>query len=162
MEAMPNHDNQNDCCIGNHQQILDPHKSYEDPMKDMFDIMDAFFTVPSKKMRGHMTPNIIFLPLKQMMRGKLYKSLDKFTEQNLLRSWTMHLKGTLENYFPKITFQDCVLSQKTVKIEPIRKKLKPGIDHNYSLLLHVTHLTMIDWTNTDGFKDLPLLPSNFE
>jgi hypothetical protein len=21
---------------------------------------------------------------------------------------------------------------------------------------------MIDWTNTDGFKDLPLLPSNFE
>jgi hypothetical protein len=42
------------------------------------------------------------------------------------------------------------------------KGLKPGIDHNYSLLWNVTHLTMIDWTNTDGFKDLPLLPSNFE
>ncbi len=51
-EAMPNCDNQNDCCIGNDQQTLDalsPCKSYEDRMKDMFDIMDAFFTVPSKK-----------------------------------------------------------------------------------------------------------------
>jgi hypothetical protein len=26
----------------------------------------------------------------------------------------------------------------------------------------VTHLTIIDWTNTRGFEDLPLLPSNFE
>jgi hypothetical protein len=57
---------------------------------------------------------------------------------------------------------DCLPSQKTVTIEPIRKKLKPRIDHNYSLLRHVTHLTMIDWTKTDGFKDLPLLPSDFE
>jgi hypothetical protein len=51
-EAMLNHDNQNDCCIGNDQQSLDalsPHKSYEDRMQDIFDIMDAFFTVPSKK-----------------------------------------------------------------------------------------------------------------
>ncbi len=50
MEAMPNRDNQNDCFIGNDQQTLDvlsPHKSYEDHLKDMFDIMDAFFTVPS-------------------------------------------------------------------------------------------------------------------
>jgi hypothetical protein len=47
-EATRNHDNQNDCCIGNNQQILDalsPHKSYEDCMKDMFNIMDAFFTI---------------------------------------------------------------------------------------------------------------------
>jgi hypothetical protein len=65
-EAMPNRDNQNDCCISNDQQILDalsPHKSYEDCMKDIFDIMDAFFTVPSKKMRGHSSPGILFLPL---------------------------------------------------------------------------------------------------
>ncbi len=51
-ETMPNFDNQNDCCIGNHQQILDAissHKCYEDHMKDMFNIMDAFFIVPSKK-----------------------------------------------------------------------------------------------------------------
>jgi hypothetical protein len=51
-EAMPNQDNQNDCCIGNNQQILDalsPHKSYEDCMKGMFNIMDAFFIVPFKK-----------------------------------------------------------------------------------------------------------------
>ncbi len=35
-EAMPNWDNQNDCCIGSDHLILDvlsPHKSYEDPMK---------------------------------------------------------------------------------------------------------------------------------
>ncbi len=59
-------DNQNDCCIGSNQQILDalsPHKIYEDCMKDMFNIMDAFFTVPSKKMRGHVPPDIMFLPL---------------------------------------------------------------------------------------------------
>jgi hypothetical protein len=131
-------------------------------MKDIFDIVDAFFTVQSKKMRGHTSLDIIFLPLEQMMRDKLYNSLDDFCQQNLLRSWRTHLKGVSNNYFPKVTFQECLLSQKIVKIEQIRKKLKPGIDHNYSLLWHVTHLTMIDWTNTDGFKDLPLLPSNFE
>jgi hypothetical protein len=51
-EAMSNCDNQNDFYICNDQQSLDalsPHKSNEDHMKDMFDIMDAFFTVPSKK-----------------------------------------------------------------------------------------------------------------
>jgi hypothetical protein len=44
----------------------------------------------------------------------------------------------------------------------MEQKIKPVIDHNYSLLWHVTHLKMIDWMNTDGFKDLPLLPSTFE
>ena len=79
---MPNCDNQNDCCIGNDQQILDDlssHKSYEDCMKDVFDIMDAFFTVPSKKMRGHILTDIIFLSLEQMMRDKLYNSLDEYS-----------------------------------------------------------------------------------
>ncbi len=165
MKAMPNHDSQNDCCIGNNQQILDalsPHKSYADCMKDMFNIMDAFFTVPSKKIRGHIPPDIIFLPLEQMMREHLYQSLDEFSQQNLLRSWTMHLKATSENYLPKITFQDCLPSQQTVKTEPNRMKLKPGIDHNYSLFQHLTHLTMTNWTNTDGLKDLPIIPSDFE
>jgi hypothetical protein len=63
---------------------------------------------------------------------------------------------------PSTTFKDPLPSQKAVKIEPIRKKIKPGIGHNYSLFEHVTHLTIIDWTNTDGFKDLQLLPSDFE
>jgi hypothetical protein len=61
-EAMPNCNNQNDCCIGNYQQFLDalsPHKSYEDSMKDIFDILDAFFMVSSKKMRGHIPPDIM-------------------------------------------------------------------------------------------------------
>jgi hypothetical protein len=48
-------------------------------MKDIFDIMDAFFTVPSKKMRRHSSPDIIFLPLEQMMRDKLYNSLDEYS-----------------------------------------------------------------------------------
>jgi hypothetical protein len=79
-----------------------------------------------------------------------------------LRSWTTHLKGTSENYFPRTSFKLPLPSQKTVEIEPIRNKIKPGIDHDYSLLQHVTQLTMIYWTNTDGFKDLPLFPSNFK
>jgi hypothetical protein len=80
-----------------------------------------------------------------------------------MRSWTTHLKApSKSNYFSSTTFQDPLPSQKTVEIEPIREKIKPGIDHNYFLLRHVTHLTMIDWTNTDGFKDLPLLPSDLE
>jgi hypothetical protein len=84
------------------------------------------------------------------------------TLDNLLRSWTTHLKEQSKNYFPSITFQECLSLQQTVKIEPITKKLKPGIDHNYFFLWHVTRLTMIDWTKTDGFKDLALLPSNLE
>jgi hypothetical protein len=96
-------------------------------MKDIFDIMDAFFTLPSKKMSRHISLDIIFLPLEQMMRDKLYNSLDEFSQQNLLTIWTMHIKGISKNYFPKITFQECLPSQKTVKIEPIRKKLKHGI-----------------------------------
>ncbi len=85
--AMPNCDNQKDCCIGNNQQILDalsPHKSHEDCMRDMFDIMGAFFTVPSKKMRGHISPDIIFLPLEQMMRELLYKSLDEYCRRSII------------------------------------------------------------------------------
>ncbi len=42
-EAMPNHDNEKDCCISNNQQILEalsPHKSYESCMKDMLGMLD--------------------------------------------------------------------------------------------------------------------------
>jgi hypothetical protein len=39
-------------------------------MKDIFDIMDAFFTVPSKKKRAFIT-DIIFQLLELMMRNKL-------------------------------------------------------------------------------------------
>jgi hypothetical protein len=85
MEAVPNCKNQNDCCIGNNQKILDalsPHKSYDDHMKVMFDIMVAFFTVPSKKLGGHISPDIIFLPLEQMMRKHVYQSFDKYSQKN--------------------------------------------------------------------------------
>ena len=65
----------------------------------------------------------------------------------------MHLKGTpKKDYFPRTNFKDPLPSPNIVKIEPIRKKTKPGIDHNYPLPWHVTHLTIIDWTNTDIFK----------
>jgi hypothetical protein len=104
-------------------------------------------------MRGHISPDSIFLPLEQIMRELLYKLLDEYSQQNVLRSWTTHLKGTpKKDYFQSTTFKGPLPTQKIVKIEPIRKKIKPGIDYNYSLLWHLTHLTMIDWTNTDGLK----------
>jgi hypothetical protein len=106
-------------------------------------------------MRGHPSLGIIFLPLEQMMRDKLYKSLDEFSQQNLMRSWTTHLKAPPKNYFPITTFEDPLPSQKTVETKHITMKIKPGIDQNYFFFWHVTHLTMIDWTNTDGFKNLP-------
>jgi hypothetical protein len=65
-EAMPNRDNQNDCCIGNNQQILyalSPHKSYEDCMKDMFGIMDKFlYSSILKNERAHTTGCYISAP----------------------------------------------------------------------------------------------------
>ncbi len=74
-------------------------------------------------MRGHISPDIIFLPLEQMMRELLYKSLDEYSQQYLLRSWTMHSKGaSTNNYIPSTNFQDPLPSQKTVEIEPIRRK----------------------------------------
>jgi hypothetical protein len=83
-------------------------------------------------MRGHISPDIIFLPLEQMMRELLYKSLDEYSQQNLLRSWTTRLKGTSKkDYIPSTAFKDPLPSQKTVSIEPITMKIKPGIDHNF-------------------------------
>jgi hypothetical protein len=43
--------------------------------------------------------------------------------------------------------------------QTIKKKLKPGIDRDYLLLWFVGFLTKVDWSITDGFNDVPLLPS---
>jgi hypothetical protein len=48
----------------------------------------------------------------------------------------------------------------TLRHEPIKKKLKPGIDHDNLLLWNVQFLTKVDWSITDGFDHVPLLPSN--
>jgi hypothetical protein len=54
--------------------------------------------------------------------------------------------------------------QSALNHEPIKKELKPGIDHYYLLLWFVGFLTKVDWSITDGFADVPLLPSknNFQ
>ncbi len=36
----------------------------------------------------------------------------------------------------------------------------PGIDHDYLLLWFAGFLTKVDWSITDRFDDVPLLPSN--
>jgi hypothetical protein len=51
-------------------------------------------------------------------------------------------------------------SQSTLHHEPIKKKLKLGIDHDYLLIWYVGFLTKVDWSITDGFDHVPLLPSN--
>jgi hypothetical protein len=51
-------------------------------------------------------------------------------------------------------------SQLTLHHEPIKKKLKPGIDHDYLLLWFVGFLTKVDWSITGGFYHVPLLLSN--
>jgi hypothetical protein len=48
----------------------------------------------------------------------------------------------------------------TLHHEPIKKKLKPGIDHDYLLLRFVHFLTKVDWSITDRFDHVPLLPSD--
>jgi hypothetical protein len=52
----------------------------------------------------------------------------------------------------------------TLHHQPIKKKIKPGIDHDYLLLWFVGFLTKVDWNMTDRFDDVPLLPSenNFQ
>jgi hypothetical protein len=50
--------------------------------------------------------------------------------------------------------------QLTLNHQTIKTKLKPGIDHDYLLLWFVGFLTKVDWHITDGFNDVPLLPSD--
>jgi hypothetical protein len=44
----------------------------------------------------------------------------------------------------------------------ISKKIKPGINNDYHLLQHVKYITMIDWQNTNGLSNLPLVPDGLD
>ncbi len=52
-------------------------------------------------------------------------------------------------------------SQRTIEHKNTQKKIKPGTKNDRLLLESVKYVTMIDWTNAEEFKDLPLLPEDF-
>jgi hypothetical protein len=95
------------------------------------------------------------------MRFKLYSSLTEPFKIQLLASWEDFKKNQIEDNFPKNEIISTSLpSQLTLYHQPIKKKLKPGIDHDYLLLRFVSFLTKVDWSITDGFDHVPLLPSD--
>jgi hypothetical protein len=52
-------------------------------------------------------------------------------------------------------------SQRTIEHKNIQKKIKPGTKNDGLLLESVKYVTMIDWTNAEEFKELPVLPEDF-
>ncbi len=96
------------------------------------------------------------------MRFKLDSLLKEPFHKHLFASWKEFLQNQFGEIFPQ---QDEIIStplpsQWTLLHQPIKKKLKPGIDHDYLLLQFVHFLTKVDWSITDGFDHVPLLPSN--
>jgi hypothetical protein len=87
--------------------------------------------------------------------------LNESIQEHLLASWQNYLQTTPEEFFPSTTIISTSLpSQLTLNHQTIMKKLKPGIDHDYLVLWFVGFLTKVDWSITNGFKDVPLLPSD--
>ena len=131
--------------------------------------MDAFFHIKSslgKKNRLAETPEEVFLPLVRMMTLKLHQSLDQDKQNRFFQIWTRQnseQKGPIESYFPNNSeMTDTELpSQRTIEHKNIQKKIKPGTKNDRLLLEYVKYVTMIDWTNAEKFKDLPLLPEDF-
>ncbi len=128
-----------DCCIGNNQQILDAlssNKSFKVRIQETLDIIDAFFRVIPTPKRNHPSSKEIFLPLEKMMRFKLHSLLKEPFHKHLFASWEEFLQNQFGDIFPQ---QDEIIStslllQWTLLHQPIKKKLKPGIDHDYLLL----------------------------
>jgi hypothetical protein len=92
-----------DCCIGNDQQILDAlssNKIFKGRIQETLDIVDAFFRVIPTQKRNHPYPKKTFLSLEQMMRAKLYGSLNESFQEHLLASWKTYLQIKPEEYFP--------------------------------------------------------------
>jgi hypothetical protein len=95
------------------------------------------------------------------MRAKLYSSLNESFQTHLLASWETFLQTPPQDYFPTTEIISTSLPlQLTLNHQTIKKKLKPGIDHDYLLLWFVGFLTKVDWNITNGFKNMPLLPSD--
>ncbi len=152
-DCIPNPDTCIDCCIGNDQQILDAlssNKNFKVCIQETLDIVDAFFRVIPTSKRNYPCSKEIFLPLEQMMRAKLYNSLNESFQEHLLASWQNYSQTTPEEYFPTTTIISTSLpSQLTLNHQTIKKKLKPGIDHDYLLLWFVGFLTKVDWSISD-------------
>jgi hypothetical protein len=111
--------------------------------------------------RNYPSSKETFLPLEQMTRFKLYRSLKESFKTHLLASWETILQTPIQYYFPTTEIiPTSLLLQLTLNHQPIKKKLKPGIDHEYLHLWFVSILTKVDWNITDIFKNVPLLPSN--
>jgi hypothetical protein len=97
-----------------------------------------------------------------MMRDKLYTSLNQSYLNQLLTSWKASLQPLTpeKEYFPSaLIIKTSLLSKWTINHEPIKKKLKPGIDHDNLLIRCVSYVTKVDWSITKEFKNVPLLPS---
>ncbi len=95
--------------------------------------------------RNHPSPKDIFLPLEQMMRFKLQSLLKGFFQKHLLESWEVFLQNSIQDCFPNTEIISTSLPlQLTLNHQPIKKKLKPGIDHDYLLLWFVGFLTKVD------------------
>jgi hypothetical protein len=97
-----------------------------------------------------------------MMREKLYSSLKEPFRKHLLASWDEFFLNQIPAIFPE---RDKIISislpsQSTLCHEPIKKKYKPGIDHDCLLPWCVHFLTKVDWSTSDGFDYVPLLPSD--
>jgi hypothetical protein len=124
--------------------------------------MDAFFRVIPMPKRNHSSLKEIFLPLEKMTRFKLHSLLREPFHKHLFASWEEFLQNQFGDIFPQK--DEIILTplplQWTLLHQPIKKKLKPGIDHDYLLLWFVCFLTKVDWSITDGFDNVPLLPSD--
>ncbi len=111
----------------------------------MLDNVDAFFRVIPTPKRNYPSLKNIFLPLEQMMRFRLYSSLTEPFKIQLLSSWKPILQTPPQNYFPTTEIISTSLPlQWTIYHQPIKKKLKPGVDHDYLLLWFVSFSTKID------------------
>ncbi len=131
--------------------------------------MDAFFHIKlslGKKNRLAETPEEVFSLLVRMMTLKLHQSLDQDKQNRLVQIWTLQnseQKGLIKSYFSNNSeMTDTELpSQRTIEHKNIQKKMKPGTKKDRLLLESVKYVTMIDLTNAEEFKELPLLPEDF-
>jgi hypothetical protein len=87
--------------------------------------VDAFFRGLPMPKRNYPSLKETFLPLEQIMRFKLYSSLNVSFQNQLLASWQKKLQTTPEEYFPTTEIISTLLpSQLTLNHQPIKKKLK--------------------------------------
>ena len=155
----------NDCFIGNDQRFLDPLnvRRNKDFIHETNDLMDAFFLVPLTKKKQHQSATDVFLPLETMMRFRFYNSLPSQLQNQIKPIWLNKNLTAITDIeaFQQTIIKDITLpSQRMIQHESIKKKLKPGIDHDSFLLQHVMSITKVDWQNATNFENLPSVPDD--